>query len=351
MRRAALTWLAWAAGVIAVLGVARATGYVGAPAPGRPGGFLWPLFSWDFDLYRYVARHGYTPFPSPTYAFFPVWPGVLWLGGAVLAGLVALAASFAAFVGVARLDPDGDPFRSAVALACWPGSFALALVYPDALAVAAAAWACVCAARGRWVWAALLGALCAAARPPGVLVAIPLFAKSRRAAIGPVAAAVAVHSYFWARSGVPDAFVRAQAGWGRHGLASRPWLVLGVLVAAVVVLVARRLRPLAFVAAVALVVAKTRSWQAATETLRAAIALALLWVLVRLGPRYRVWAWYSGAVLAVSLASGSVQSFGRQALLAFPLAWAAARVGNRWLAAGGAVANAALLLTLTHFAP
>jgi hypothetical protein len=351
MRPAARIWLLWAAAVVAVLGVARLVGYVGAPAPGRPGGFLWPLFAWDFDLYRYVARHGYTPFPSPTYAFFPVWPGVLRLGGALLGGLVALLASIAAFLGVAKLDPDAEPGRVAVALACWPGSFALALVYPDALAIAAGAWACVAAGRGRWWAAFLLGALCAAARPPGVLIAIPLFARSRRAALGPVAAAVAVHTYFWARSGVPDAFVRAQAGWGRHGLASRPWLVLGVLAAIVVVAVAQRLRPLAFVAALAFVVAKTRSWQAATETLRAAIALPLAFVLVRLGPRYRVWTWFSAAVLAVSLASGSIQSFGRQALFAFPLAWAAARIGNRWLAAGGAAANAALLLTLTHFAP
>lgn len=341
----------WLLGVVAVLGVARATGYSAAPAPGRPGGFLWPLFAWDYDLYRYVARHGYTSFPSPTFAFFPVWPGVLRLGGATLAGSVALLASLAAFLGIARLDPDADPFATAVALACWPGSFALALVYPDGLAIAAAAWACVCAARGRTLAAALLGALAAAARPPAVLVAIPLFARSRRAALGPVAAAVGVHAYFWARSGVPDAFVRAQAGWGRHGLASRPWLVLGVAACAVVIAAARRLRPLAFVAAVAFLVARTRSWQTATETLRAAVAIPLTFVLVRLGPRYRVWAWYSAAVLAASLASGSVQSFGRQALLAFPIAWAAARVGNRWWAAAGGAANAALLLTLTHFAP
>jgi len=351
MRSAARVWLAWAAAVVAVLAVARAAGYYGSAAPGRPGGFLWPLFSWDFDLYRYVARHGYTPFPSPTFAFFPVWPGLLWLGGAALAGGVALLASLAAFLGIARLDPDGEPERVAIALACWPGSFALALVYPDALAIAAGAWACVCAGRGRWVAAFALGALCAAARPPGVLIAIPLFARSRRAAAGPVVAAVAVQSYFWIRSGVPDAFVRAQAGWGRHGLASRPWLVLGVLACIAVVAATRRLRPLAFVAAIAFVLAKTRSWQTATETLRAAVALPLMFVLVRLGPRYRLWAWYSAAVVAVSLASGSIQSFGRQALLAFPLAWAAARIGNRWLAAGGAVANAALLLTLTHFAP
>lgn len=341
----------WAAGVVAVLGVARAVGDVGPPAPGRPGGFLWPLFSWDYDLYRYVAVHGYTPFPSPTFAFFPVWPGVLWLGGAALAGAVALVSSLAVFLGVARLGPDGQAFSSAAALACWPGSFALAMVYPDGLAIAAAVWACVCVARGQSVAAALLGALAAAARPPAVLVAIPLFAKSRRAAIGPVAAAVGVQAYFWARSGVPDAFFRAQTGWGRHGLDSRPGLVAGVIAAALVVVLARRLRPLAFVAAVAFVVAKTRSWQAATESLRAAIAIPLLVYLVRLGPRYRVWAWYSAAVLCVSLASGSIQSFGRQALLAFPLAWAAARLRRPWLAVAGGAANAALLLTLTHFAP
>jgi hypothetical protein len=346
-------WAVWAAGVIAVLAVLRVTGYVGAAAPGRSGGFLWPLFSWDYDLYRYVARHGYTPYPSPTFAFFPVWPAVIRVGGAALAGLLALGASLAAFLGVSALAPDGDRRRVAIALACWPGSFALALAYPDGLALAAAVWACVCAARGRTIGAALLGALAAAARPPGVLVAIPLLARrgSRRAAIGPLAAAVAVHAYFWARSGVPDAFVRAQAGWGRHGLGSRPWLVVMVLACVLVVASTRRLRPLAFVAAVAFVVAKTRSWQTATETLRAAVALPLAFMLFRFGGRYRVWAWYSVAVLAVSLATGSIQSFGRQTLLAFPIAWSAARIGSRWLAACGAIANAALLLTLTHFAP
>src|SRR3954469_147268 len=109
MRSAARVWLAWAAAGVAVLGGARASGYYGSAPPGRPGGFLWPLFAWDFDLYRYVARNGYTPFPSPTFAFFPVWPGVLWLGGALLAGFVALASSLAAFLGIARLDPDREP--------------------------------------------------------------------------------------------------------------------------------------------------------------------------------------------------------------------------------------------------
>jgi hypothetical protein len=349
MRAAARIWLVWAAAVVAVLALLRATGYVGPPAPGRPFGFLWPLFSWDYDLYRYVARHGYTPFPSPTFAFFPVWPFVLWLGGAWPALVLVVLSSLAAFTGVAVLDPDGDARGAAIALACWPGSFALALAYPDALALAAGAWACVLAARGRWWAAALLGALCAAARPPGVLIAIPLYPRSKRAAVATVAAAVAVHAFFWARSGVPDAFVRAQAGWGRHGLASRPWLVLGVLACTCVVVFARRLRPLAFVAAVALVLTRTRSWQAATETLRAAFAIPLAVVVARTWP---LWGWYVAAVLAVSLASGSIQSFGRQALFAFPIAWAAARtLRSRWLAAAGATANAALLLTLTHFAP
>src|SRR3954462_1265856 len=100
MRSAARIWSAWAAAVVAVLAIARATGYYGSAAPGRPGGFLLPLLSWDFDLYRYVARHGYTPFPSPTLAFFPVCPGLLGLRGAALAGGVALLASLAAFLGI-----------------------------------------------------------------------------------------------------------------------------------------------------------------------------------------------------------------------------------------------------------
>src|SRR5207244_13240967 len=66
-----------------------------------------------------------------------------------LAGAVTLAASALAFLGIAAGSPAGRPRQAALALACWPGSFALLLAYPDGLALAAAAWAAARVMRGR----------------------------------------------------------------------------------------------------------------------------------------------------------------------------------------------------------
>jgi hypothetical protein len=78
----------------------------------------------------------------------------------------------------------------------------------------------------------------------------------------------------------------------------------------------------------------------------------LLW---RLGARYRPWAAFATAVTVLLLLSGTIQSFGRQSLFAFPIFWAIAD-GPRWLrsppfAVLGLAANLGLVLLLTHFAP
>src|SRR4029453_1660967 len=82
-------------------------------------------------------------------------------------------ASLVAFLGVAA-GRTGSPLTSAVALACWPGSFALAIAYPDGLALAAAAWAAALALRQRPGLAGVVGSVAAFARPNGVLIALPL---------------------------------------------------------------------------------------------------------------------------------------------------------------------------------
>lgn len=339
-------WAAWLAGVVVVLAVGAALGIVG-DAGGRPQGFLWPLFAWDFDLYRYVSVHGYIPGDTPAYAFFPLWPLVLAVGGWPLAAAVVVGASGAAFLGIAAMTRD--PRRTAVALACWPGSFALALAYPDGLALAAAAWACALALRPSNSLllggaAGALGAIAATARPAGFLVALPLFLLGRRgAALAPLAAAAAVHGYFWSRDGEPGAFLRAQSNWGRGGI--EPLMIVGVLVLAAL-LWRRRLLPL-YAVGVAGMVAAAGSLQTRVEALRLGLVTLPALSLVR----GRVWVAYSVAVLALSLGSGSIQSLGRQSLLAFPLVWAAADRAPRWLLALGALANAALLLLLPEFAP
>ena len=346
-----LVWAAWLAAIVAVLAAGRATGVV--EESDRPQGFLWPLFAWDFDLYAYVAENGYRAGDTPAFAFFPLWPAVLALGGWKLAAAVVVVASAAAFLAVSVLTQA----RTAVALACWPGSFALALAYPDAVAVAAAAGACVVASRASNTGllgpagAAVLGAVAAVARPSGFLVAIPLAwvlrGWRRLAALVPLVAAAGVHAYFWSRDDTFGAFFRAQSHWGRSG--ADPLLVLAVVALSAAFAFAFRFRHAvpAYVLLVAAVAAAAGSLQTRTEVVRLGLvtlpALALL-------VRARVWFVYSAAVVALSLASGSVQSLGRQTLLAFPLVWVFARA-PWWLLALGAVANAALLLLLPEFAP
>src|SRR3954447_25386191 len=146
--RAALgVWALWLGAVVGLVALLVATRLIASGAHhGMPGvvreGPLWPLRSWDVAWYERIAEHGY-PAGRVTRedAFFPLWPVLLRLlsplGASLAAALIAVPASAAAFVGVARLAPH--PHRAAVALACLPGSFALALLYPDGLALAAAA--------------------------------------------------------------------------------------------------------------------------------------------------------------------------------------------------------------------
>jgi hypothetical protein len=385
--RIAVVWLVWLGAILATLGIGLAAGaYTWRPGWLEHEG-LWPLFAWDFNWYDLIARDGYPAGQAARqYAFFPLWPLLLhWAGShwdVVLGAGLAWAASATAFFGLSAGLPTVR-LRSALALACWPGSFALALAYPDALALAAAAWAAALALRGRPLGAGILGAVAASARPTGVLIALPLawLARGRglRGWLGaalPVAAAVGVEAYFWARSDDATAFFDAQRLWGRKGpsglgkwadhlggVLERHGLLIGLLAAAAAVALVFAYRRFgawptaigAYVCAVPLLLAATKSLQGFVDSARAALVLPLLVLLWRLGARYRPWAAFATAVTVLLLLSGTIQSFGRQSLFAFPIFWAIAD-GPRWLrsppfAVLGLAANLGLVLLLTHFAP
>jgi hypothetical protein len=111
----------------------------------------------------------------------------------------------------------------------------------------------------------------------------------------------------------------------------------------------------AYVCAVPVLLAATRSLEGFVDSARAALVLPLLVLLWKLGPRYRPWAAFSTVVVGLLLFSGTIQSFGRQSLFAFPIFWAVAD-GPRWLrspplAVLGFAGNIVLVLLLTHFAP
>jgi hypothetical protein len=389
-RRGALAvgvvWLGWLGAVLVTIAIGLAAGAYTFRLGWTIHRGVWPLFAWDYNWYHVVA-YGYPAGRGGReYAFFPLWPALIrWSGSipdVVAAGALAWASSALAFFGIAEGTPRVR-LRSALALACWPGSCVLALAYPDALAVAAAAWAAVLALRGRPLAAGLAGAVAALARPTGVLIALPLawLARGRGArawlgAAAPVAAAAAVEGYFWARSDRATAFFDAQRLWGRKGparfgdwldhlggLFERHGLVIALLAVGAAAAIALAWRQfgfwptavVAYACAVALLLAATQSLEALVDSARAALILPLLLVLWRLGARYRPWAAFATAVIALLLLSGTMQSFGRQSLFAFPIFWAIAE-GPRWLrlpplAVLGLAANLGLALLLTRFAP
>ena len=382
-----LVWLAWLGAVLATVGIGLATGaYIQAPG-WLVGRGLWPLFAWDFNWYHLIAEFGYPRVGvARQYAFFPLWPLVIrWSGSvpdAVAAGAVAWAASGLAFFGLAA-GPPRARLRTVVGLACWPGSFALLLGYPDALALAAGAWAAAMALRGRFAAAGILGAVAALARPNGVLLALPLawlaWGKGPRAwlaAAGPVAAAAGVEAYFWHHSGSSRAFLDAQKLWGRKGptrvgdwtdhvytVLQHHGLLIGLLAIGAIAAITLAWRHFglwpaaisAYVCIVPVLLAATRSLESFVDSARAALVLPLLVVLCRMGERYRPWAAFATVVVVLLLFSGLMQSFGRQSLFAFPIFWAIAD-GPRWLrypplAVLGFAGNLALVLLLTRFAP
>ncbi|HEX6491767.1 MAG TPA: hypothetical protein VF002_10415 [Gaiellaceae bacterium] len=388
----AVVWAGWLVAMLGVVVVGVETGLISDPASRWThfGGPLWPLFTWDYAWYERVASVGYPHgADSPLYAFFPLWPWLLRASGSVADWIVAfgsvIAASALAFAGVTAAAPSARAWRSAAVLACWPGSFMLLLAYPDVIALAAAAWAAAFALRGRPWLAGLCGAVAAVARPTGFLIAIALLFVARGsrparifAAAAPVAAAAAVHAFFWERSGDPRAFLHAQALpiWNRNGPARfKHWpghvahalhahaLVVGVgglVAAALVLLAARRLGRwhalvVAYLFVVSALLLGAQTTQTRIESALLAGVVPLLGLLWRLGVRYRPWALYATAVVAVSFFSGTVTSFARQALFAFPLYWAVAN-GPRQLrhpavAALGVAANLAFALTIAKYAP
>ena len=95
--------------------------------------------------------------------------------------------------------------------------------------------------------------------------------------------------------------------------------------------------------------------QTRIESAVLAVAVPILGVLWWLGPRYRPWALFATAVVAVSFLSGTVTSFARQALFAFPIYWAVADgprpLRHPLVVVAAVIANVAFALTLAKYAP
>jgi hypothetical protein len=196
-----LVWLA-GSGAVAVLGFGPARHAFNPPGVTRGFGRLGdvlaaPVARWDAAWYLVIAHYGYRPqfgaFTAPRDAFFPLYPlGLRALSDIGLAPVIAgVAFSIGAFMvalyglhrlttlEVARLSrPSLDSrrvARLAVLLTAFaPMAFYFSAIYSESLYLALSVSLFLCARRGRWASAAMLGALAAATRSTGVVLLLPL---------------------------------------------------------------------------------------------------------------------------------------------------------------------------------
>ncbi|MFE4950595.1 mannosyltransferase family protein [Leifsonia sp. NPDC056665] len=217
------------------------------------------FFHWDSVYFGSIAQHGYVgPGTGPTWsAFFPGYPAAARVALAavgfphpdhqqVVIALEAVAAiaSLAASLLVWRLAHRhyGDRVAVAATVLFVLGPYAVFLVapYSEALFVAFALGAWLCAERGRWWEAGALAACASATRIDGVFliaglavaVAVRLHSRGEpfllkafgTAAIGS-AGILGYWAALWAWTGNPTAWFTAQhTGW--HRALTWPWITL-----------------------------------------------------------------------------------------------------------------------------
>lgn len=194
-----------------------------------------PLLHWDYVWYSEVSAHGFGVVRDQGqtgWPFFPLLPALLWLGRGLglPAGLVGIVVVDLAFFGalwaIHVLTRRHYSARSADlatwGLALFPSSVAFTMVYADALALAATAWAFVAAERRHDERAGLLGAVATLARPNGLVGAVALAgsvggpSRGRRVvrilvpSLGVFTAWLAVQ---WVATGDPLRFLHAKLAW------------------------------------------------------------------------------------------------------------------------------------------
>jgi len=137
---------------------------------------------WDSLHYLSIAQYGYR-IPGDT-VFFPVYPLLTrWLGAVtgseVVAGIVISVVSFIVGLTLLHRLTELELGRKAadaavLLLAFAPLSFFFTAVYTESLFLALSVGAVYAARREHWTTAALLAAVCAATRVPGIVVIVPV---------------------------------------------------------------------------------------------------------------------------------------------------------------------------------
>jgi Mannosyltransferase (PIG-V) len=198
--------LVWAAGVgtVLALGFGPVRGAFDPPGVTRGFGRLGDLLAapaarWDSAWYLVIAHYGYRPdlgaYTASRDAFFPLYPlglrAISALGPPpVLAGVLlsTIALAFALYgihrlttlelPGRGRAAPGGDGAADAARLAVMltafaPMAFFFSAVYSESLYLALSVGLFWSARQGRWALVGVLGALAAATRSTGLVLALP----------------------------------------------------------------------------------------------------------------------------------------------------------------------------------
>lgn len=222
---------------LVMLGIAP---WVAAPPGGTAPELGWEVLApWDGGWYLRIAAEGYDYAPDGrqhSIAFFPLYPlliraGIaLGLPGAAAGTLIshlAMLGALCLLFGWVRDRHGPSAARWACAVAAWfPMALFGSLVYAEGLFLLLSIGALRAYEQGRYGWAAACGALAAATRVTGVVLA-PAMAwaawRERKPAAAWVAAGLttvglgAFCAYGAWRFGDPLAFLHAQQGW-RAGL-------------------------------------------------------------------------------------------------------------------------------------
>jgi hypothetical protein len=321
----------FAASRIAVYGLIAAAGWT-ARVPRQTGlsyhGLFGPLGQWDAVWYRWIAEHGYDPAigHGNAAAFFPLYPltwrgvsvlpGPMTLWGSLLSSLLFGAALCMLFTVTRRRYDERIARRTVLYLAIFPLSFVFSLPYAESLFLLLALAAFVLTWHGRWWWGCLAAALAVLARPVGIALLPALAWRRYRTEGGRVraylplllipAAELAFFAYLGWRTGNfmanPDA---QQRGWGR-GVSVLPWVVVHTI------------------------------WHDVIEgghlRFLVHVAFTLLWC----GLFYRAWRMripgeyliYAALMVLLPTGGGLLVSMGRFGMVAFPLFWALADLGQ-----------------------
>jgi hypothetical protein len=198
--------LVWGAGVgtVVTLGSGPVRHALNPPGLTRGLGSLGdvlaaPAARWDSAWYLVIAHFGYRPdfgaFSASRTAFFPLYPLLLragaWLGAPlVLAGVLISMLAFAlALYGIHRLatlelartarspaarERVPQAAQLAVALTAFaPMAVYFSALYTESLYMALSVGVFWSARQGRWAWVGVLGALAAATRSTGIVLALP----------------------------------------------------------------------------------------------------------------------------------------------------------------------------------